>query len=82
MTQSLLGKLFGDNATEVRQRTQLLDAIGQLQHAVLAEQVPAPLDLSGMDSPLREVGHAINEVVTLLSGFDPIDPDTFSRLGL
>ncbi|EKP0296328.1 chemotaxis protein [Aeromonas veronii] len=67
MTQSLLGKLFGDNATEVRQRTQLLDAIGQLQHAVLAEQVPAPLDLSGMDSPLREVGHAINEVVTLLS---------------
>lgn len=67
MTQSLLGKLFGDNATEVRQRTQLLDAIGQLQHAVLAEQVPAPLDLSGMASPLREVGHAINEVVTLLS---------------
>ncbi|MGL4775138.1 MAG: methyl-accepting chemotaxis protein, partial [Aeromonas veronii] len=67
MTQSLLGKLFGDNATEVRQRTLLLDAIGQLQHAVLAEQVPAPLDLSGMDSPLREVGHAINEVVTLLS---------------
>ncbi|EKB22935.1 hypothetical protein HMPREF1170_01296 [Aeromonas veronii AMC35] len=67
MTQSLLGKLFGDNATEVRQRTQLLDAIGQLQHAVLAEQVPAPLDLSGMDSPFREVGHAINEVVTLLS---------------
>ncbi len=67
MTQSLLGKLFGDNATEVRQRTQLLDAIGQLQHAVLAEQVPAPLDLSGMDNPLREVGHAINEVVTLLS---------------
>ncbi|ENC6368498.1 chemotaxis protein [Aeromonas veronii] len=67
MTQSLLGKLFGDNATEVRQRTQLLDAIGQLQHAVQAEQVPAPLDLSGMDSPLREVGHAINEVVTLLS---------------
>ncbi|HHQ4710465.1 TPA: methyl-accepting chemotaxis protein [Aeromonas veronii] len=67
MTQSLLGKLFGDNATEVRQRTQLLDAIGQLQHTVLAEQVPAPLDLSGMDSPLREVGHAINEVVTLLS---------------
>ncbi|MEN3761909.1 methyl-accepting chemotaxis protein [Aeromonas veronii] len=67
MTQSLLGKLFGDNATEVRQRTQLLDAIGQLQHAVLAEQVPALLDLSGMDSPLREVGHAINEVVTLLS---------------
>ncbi|HHQ4525621.1 TPA: methyl-accepting chemotaxis protein [Aeromonas veronii] len=67
MTQSLLGKLFGDNATEVRHRTQLLDAIGQLQHAVLAEQVPAPLDLSGMDSPLREVGHAINEVVTLLS---------------
>ncbi|WP_421345712.1 methyl-accepting chemotaxis protein [Aeromonas veronii] len=67
MTQSLLGKLFGDNATEVRQRTQLLDAIGRLQHAVLAEQVPAPLDLSGMDSPLREVGHAINEVVTLLS---------------
>ncbi len=45
MTQSLLGKLFGDNATEVRQRTQLLDAIGQLQHAVLAEQVPAPLNL-------------------------------------
>lgn len=67
MTQSLLGKLFGDNATEVRQRTQLLDAIGQLQHAVLAEQVPAPLDLSSMDSPFREVGHAINEVVTLLS---------------
>ncbi|MEH8111214.1 methyl-accepting chemotaxis protein [Aeromonas veronii] len=67
MTQSLLGKLFGDNATEVRQRTQLLDAIRQLQHAVLAEQVPAPLDLSGMDSPFREVGHAINEVVTLLS---------------
>ncbi|MEH8254375.1 methyl-accepting chemotaxis protein [Aeromonas veronii] len=67
MTQSLLGKLFGDNATEVRQRTQLLDAIGQLQHAVLAEQVPAPLDLSGMDDPFREVGHAINEVVTLLS---------------
>ncbi len=67
MTQSLLGKLFGDNTTEVRQRTQLLDAIGRLQHAVLAEQVPAPLDLSGMDSPLREVGHAINEVVTLLS---------------
>ena len=67
MTQSLLGKLFGDNATEVRQRTQLLNAIGQLQHAVLAEQVPAPLDLSGMDSPFREVGHAINEVVTLLS---------------
>ncbi|MFM5699929.1 methyl-accepting chemotaxis protein [Aeromonas veronii] len=67
MTQSLLGKLFGDNTTEVRQRTQLLDAIGQLQHAVLAEQVPAPLDLSGMDNPLREVGHAINEVVTLLS---------------
>ena len=67
MIQSLLGKLFGDNATEARQRTLLLDAIGQLQHAVLAEQVPAPLDLSGMDSPLREVGHAINEVVTLLS---------------
>lgn len=67
MTQSLLGKLFGDNTTEVKQRTQLLDAIGQLQHAVLAEQVPAPLDLSGMDSPFREVGHAINEVVTLLS---------------
>ncbi|MGN5076770.1 methyl-accepting chemotaxis protein [Aeromonas veronii] len=67
MTQSLLGKLFGDNATEVRQRTLLLDAIGQLQHAVLAEQVPASLDLSGMDSPFREVGHAINEVVTLLS---------------
>lgn len=67
MTQSLLGKLFGDNATEVRQRTQLLDAIGQLQHAVLAEQVPAPLALSGMDDPFREVGHAINEVVTLLS---------------
>ncbi|THJ46438.1 MULTISPECIES: methyl-accepting chemotaxis protein [Aeromonas] len=67
MTQSLLGKLFGDNATEVRQRTLLLDAIGQLHHAILAEQVPAPLDLSGMDSPFREVGHAINEVVTLLS---------------
>ncbi len=67
MTQSLLGKLFGNDAAEARQQALLLDAIGQVQRAIVEDRPPAPLDLSGLDNALRTIGNAVNDVVTLLS---------------
>ncbi|MGL4251830.1 MAG: methyl-accepting chemotaxis protein [Aeromonas sp.] len=67
MTQSLLEKLFGDGSAEAKQREQFLCAIGKLQRSVIEEQVPAQLDLSGLDGSLHDVGHAINELLTLLN---------------
>ncbi|WP_033137788.1 methyl-accepting chemotaxis protein [Aeromonas finlandensis] len=68
MTQSLFGKLFGNGAAEAMQHTQLLKAIEQIQHAITQEQSPAPIDLSTLDGSLREIGHAINDVVKQLTG--------------
>ena len=68
MTHSLFGKLFGSSAAEARQQAQLLNAIGQLQRTIEDDQAPAAIELSGLDSPLREVAVAVNDVIALLSG--------------
>ncbi|MGL5499495.1 MAG: methyl-accepting chemotaxis protein, partial [Aeromonas sobria] len=67
MTQSLLGKLFGHDAAEARQQALLLDAIGQVQSAIVEDRPLVPIDLSGLDNALRTIGNAVNDVVTLLS---------------
>ncbi|MFB2865788.1 methyl-accepting chemotaxis protein [Aeromonas sp. MdU4] len=67
MTQSLFGKLFGNGTAEAMQQTRLLEAIEQIKQAIEQEQSPAPIAISQLDGSLREIGHAINDVVTLLT---------------
>ncbi len=68
MTHSLFGKLFGNSAAEARHQAQLLNAIGQVQRTIEDDQAPAAIELSGLDSPLREVAVAVNDVIALLNG--------------